>query len=287
MKRKLCKLIGICLIVLATTACGSKPKDNESAYYKRVGEYEETGETGLYEPSDKDVEEAIGSKTGNRTEPKPSPTEAPKREYIVVLDPGHGGIWSGAEYDGRVEKDENLKHALLLKQQLEEQCDHIRIYMTRTDDTTMSNDNKEDLELRVKFAKEKNADIFVSLHLNASEKAGTSHGSMVCVSNQPSIHDSSEILANCILSRLQGLGLENRGPYLRNSNDTKDADGKPLDYYAINRHGAKYGVVAIILESCYMDSKTDIPFFATEEAMTEMAKEEAAGILDYLEHMTE
>ena len=55
-------------------------------------------------------------------------------DYVIVLDPGHGGHDNGASGNGIVEKDVNLSIALYLRDFLT-QYDNITVYMTRTDDT--------------------------------------------------------------------------------------------------------------------------------------------------------
>lgn len=89
---------------------------------------------------------------------------------VIVLDPGHGGKDPGAV--GRKlkarEKDINLAVALMLKPLLEKELG-VRVLMTRSDDRFVS------LGDRTKFANENKADLFVSIHTNAS-KSSSSRG---------------------------------------------------------------------------------------------------------------
>lgn len=81
---------------------------------------------------------------------------------IVVLDPGHGGEDTGAEgRGGLLEKDVTLAVARELKKLLEGELGAV-VYLTRTDDSFRP------LLERTAFANERRADIFVSLHANAS-----------------------------------------------------------------------------------------------------------------------
>ncbi len=88
----------------------------------------------------------------------------------IVLDPGHGGKDPGAV--GKKlkanEKDVNLAVALKLKQFLEKELG-LKVLLTRNDDRFVS------LQDRTRFANDKKADLFVSLHTNAS-KATASKG---------------------------------------------------------------------------------------------------------------
>jgi N-acetylmuramoyl-L-alanine amidase len=82
----------------------------------------------------------------------------------IVLDPGHGGRDPGAV--GRVlkayEKDINLSVSLMLKAILEKELG-VRVLLTRSDDRFVS------LQERTRFANDNKADLFISIHTNASK----------------------------------------------------------------------------------------------------------------------
>ena len=83
----------------------------------------------------------------------------------VVIDPGHGGENLGEPcrfYPGCREKDLTLP--LALEETLLRDAG-IEVYLTRRNDKDMS------ISERVQFANQLNAAVFVSLHLNASEKS--------------------------------------------------------------------------------------------------------------------
>ncbi len=87
----------------------------------------------------------------------------------VVLDAGHGGTDSGAinkTWD-LTEKDETLKVAYALKVLLVE--DHYSVCMTRTEDETLSNND------RYTYANTTGAKILVSIHMNGSTNAATDY----------------------------------------------------------------------------------------------------------------
>ena len=86
-----------------------------------------------------------------------------KRIETIVIDPGHGGKDPGAIYYGLAEKEVTLKIAKLLNNYLKKMLPpYIKIYLTRTTDKYIY------LEDRVEFANRLNADLFVSIHCNAS-----------------------------------------------------------------------------------------------------------------------
>lgn len=82
----------------------------------------------------------------------------PGEKPLVVIDPGHGGIDGGATTaDGSSEKSIILPLALAVKDILEE-SGKVRVALTRTEDVFVS------LGDRVRFARERKADLMVSLH---------------------------------------------------------------------------------------------------------------------------
>ena len=80
----------------------------------------------------------------------------------IVIDPGHGGKQHGAISESGVsEKDITLDIALRLRRLMENAP--FEVLMTREQDETLN------LEKRVDFANTKNADLFVSIHVNWME----------------------------------------------------------------------------------------------------------------------
>lgn len=87
---------------------------------------------------------------------------------VVVLDPGHGGVDTGAiAPTGRFEKDLTLTVAKRLKVIIEESLD-IKVLLTRDDDRYLT------LDERAVMANEVSADVFVSIHANAAVREGAS-----------------------------------------------------------------------------------------------------------------
>nr|MDK2851353.1 N-acetylmuramoyl-L-alanine amidase [Candidatus Cloacimonadota bacterium] len=88
----------------------------------------------------------------------------------IVIDPGHGGRDPGAigKVLGVHEKDVNLAVSLKLKALLERELG-VTVLMTREDDSFVS------LNDRTRFANENKADLFISIHTNAS-KSRSSQG---------------------------------------------------------------------------------------------------------------
>lgn len=261
--KKILKMLAVCMVFVMLVGCSKS-----------------SGEPEKVNPNDQNQSNGNGTEDGNNqkgeegTNPGNLPEGDLAEDVILVLDPGHGGVFGGASYDGRNEKDLTLKVANYVKEYLEENYDGVQIVLTRTEDVTLSNDVKEDLELRAQIAKDANADALVSLHFNASD-AHNQNGSMVFISHRDNVTNVSKLLAESILTELEGLGLKNHGTVTRNSNDTFDEKGKPLDYYAINRHCANRDIPGIIVEHCFMDHSNDKSYIDSDDALKALAKADA------------
>ena len=82
--------------------------------------------------------------------------------FVIVIDPGHGGEEGGAKNNsGLMEKDLTLDMALKLERILKQNTG-FNVYLTRRTDKFVS------LGERTEFANAKQADLFISLHINAS-----------------------------------------------------------------------------------------------------------------------
>ncbi|HEU6448784.1 MAG TPA: N-acetylmuramoyl-L-alanine amidase [Verrucomicrobiae bacterium] len=86
----------------------------------------------------------------------------PQSNRVIVIDPGHGGsnVGTHSALDGRFEKEFTLDVALRLKPLLE--TNGWTVFLTRSTDEDFANSN------RVTFADEHHADVFISLHFNAT-----------------------------------------------------------------------------------------------------------------------
>jgi N-acetylmuramoyl-L-alanine amidase len=87
-------------------------------------------------------------------------------KYKVVVDPGHGGVDVGAEYDNLFEKDLNLKISKYMVDNL--RYNGCRVIFTRNTDVELDKLVTKDLNIRANLANDENADIFVSVHINSN-----------------------------------------------------------------------------------------------------------------------
>ncbi|MGA1978016.1 MAG: N-acetylmuramoyl-L-alanine amidase [Bacteroidales bacterium] len=97
---------------------------------------------------------------------EPSPKSAGK--WVIVIDPGHGGVDPGAL--GSFSKEKNITLAISLKtgQYLKESQKNVTVILTRNDDSFV------DLRERPRIANKNNADLFVSIHVNWAKSKSVS-----------------------------------------------------------------------------------------------------------------
>ncbi len=125
------------------------------------------------------------------------------KNMLIVIDPGHGGKDPGAigKLTGVYEKTLALKSSLMLKKELEKEG--FKVYMTRSTDEYIS------LYERANMANELDADLFVSVHINAHTN---SDANGVEVLYSPYTTQHSDLLAKAIQKYLvKDLGATNRG----------------------------------------------------------------------------
>lgn len=118
----------------------------------------------------------------------------------VIIDAGHGGQEPGAVYEGRKEKDDNLRLALAVGDRLENAG--IRTLYTRTTDVTQT-----PLE-KAKIGNRSDADFFLSFHRNAMPIPGSGSGAMTLVYEKGSEADK---LAQNIQKALTDSGFADLG----------------------------------------------------------------------------
>lgn len=86
-----------------------------------------------------------------------------KKPFTVVIDPGHGGIDPGALGRKSKEKDINFNVSKLLGNMIKEEYPEVKVIYTRTTDV------KIPLARRADIANKANANLFISIHSNASK----------------------------------------------------------------------------------------------------------------------
>jgi N-acetylmuramoyl-L-alanine amidase len=129
--------------------------------------------------------------TAPEPEPEPVPPPPPSKmgKPVVVIDPGHGGPDAGAVgINGVSEKKVTLALAKELKSQLEATGQY-KVVLTRNGDSFLK------LRDRVLFAREHNADLFISIHADSIDKPGVRGASIYTLSDKASDHEAAMLAA--------------------------------------------------------------------------------------------
>ena len=95
---------------------------------------------------------------------------AEAKDFVIVIDAGHGGHDPGAV--GRISKEKNinLKVALKLGRQIEQNCPDVKVIYTRNRDVFIP------LDRRAEIANNAKADLFISIHTNSLANNRTAKG---------------------------------------------------------------------------------------------------------------
>ena len=91
------------------------------------------------------------------------------KDFVVVIDPGHGGRDAGAVGLRANEKSVNLSVGLRLKSLIEKGMPDAKVKMTRESDRFIP------LQGRADFANSNKADVFISIHANSLDKKSPSY----------------------------------------------------------------------------------------------------------------
>lgn len=92
------------------------------------------------------------------------------KDFVVVIDAGHGGHDPGAIGKISKEKNINLNVALSLGKLIQKNCGDVKVVYTRTKDVFIPLDRRADIANGAK------ADLFISIHTNALAKNRTAKG---------------------------------------------------------------------------------------------------------------
>ena len=183
---------------------------------------------------------------------KKQDAKKPAKTHTVVIDPGHGGSDVGATRANINEKDINLNISKKLANILINKG--INVEMTHWQDQTQS------LQERVDFAEAKKADLFVSVHANASNKEEI-HGIETHY-----YHEYSKEFASLVQAQLaQKTSAHNRG-ILQSK------------FYVINHTT----MPAILVETGFISNVNERNSLLSEKRQKQTAEAIAAGILEFL-----
>lgn len=201
-------------------------------------------------------------KKDKEKEKKEPPRPSKRKSQIstmkkVVIDPGHGGLDSGAIGGGVHEKNQNLAVALLVEEKLKQK--NIYTYMTRSSDKTLS------LEDRTNYSNELEPDIFVSIHTNSTLQAD-SYGLEIHYFKDDS-YDLAQVMHDNFISE------KNLKKW-----DTKDRGVIKSRFYVINHTEAP----SVLIEMGFLSNAEERAKLITKKRQEEIADSIVEGILEYL-----
>lgn len=194
-----------------------------------------------------------------------------EREYVFVIDPGHGGKDGGASSaDGILEKDINLGIALTLNELLT--STGYKTVMTRTEDisihdqtaTTTREQKVSDMHNRLAIYNSSVYNIVVGIHQNKFENSKY-FGAQIFYSPN---NDKSCILAECVRNSIVSL--------LQNDN-TRELKKGDANIYLLNNATTP----AIITECGFLSNPDEASKLNDEEYRNKMAYSIYCGLLDY------
>lgn len=164
----------------------------------------------------------------------------PLLSKVIYLDPGHGGADSGAYYDGIREADLNLQISKRILKALKKEG--ATVYLTRYDDYDLSanysiNRKRSDLSRRANIINKSGCDMFISVHLNASNSTSW-YGAQVYYD---SINSKNLEIAKVFQEEFRR--------YLNTNRDYKENNTKYLQH-RINRPG-------ILLEAGFLSNSNE------------------------------
>lgn len=200
------------------------------------------------------------SRTASISLEAPEPPAAEAEEEVlsglVVLDPGHGGSANGAAYGGVAEKDLNLAIASQAARLLEEAG--LTVVMTRSDDRDVP------LYRRSGLANSLGADLFVSVHCNASLTNPEARGVYTAAADRQS---EGWVLAEVLRqTMMDAAGAEDMGT-------------EPRPNLAVLRTAQ---VPAALVECGYMSTPAELALLAAPDYQLQLAHGIAEGVVTYL-----
>lgn len=169
----------------------------------------------------------------------------------VILDAGHGGYDNGAQYNGRKEKDDNLRLALAVGEILSR--NGIPVSYTRQSDIYQSPSEK------ARIGNASGADYFVSFHRNSSPNPNQYTGVETLVYNDSGIKAD---MARNVNSQLENVGFKNLGVRER------------PDLTVLRRTN----IPAILIEAGFINSDQDNQLF--DSKFQDIAQAIADGIME-------
>lgn len=175
--------------------------------------------------------------------------------FMVIIDAGHGGKDSGASHDAVLEKDITLK----VIQQLNSMNNqpNLNFVFTRISDEMI------DLNERIEFINSKNADLFISLHVNQTENQKVS-GCEIFVANDSLQFSKSKASSDIMYESLAS------------SNTFETVKMRKANFSLLKnvKHPSYF------IELGYLSNENDLKMLTNEESLAEVSHSIYEGLIN-------
>ena len=187
---------------------------------------------------------------------------------VIVIDPGHGGPDGGAGDSDVLEKDIALSVSLKIRDYLQEQG--ALVVMTREEDKDLAKESTqgyrkrkvEDLKERLNVINDSNADLFLSIHLNAIPSSKWSGAQTFYASSIEENERAAKFIQDELIVNLE--------------NTTRKA--KPLDSIYILKYAKRPGA---LVEIGFLSNPAEKARLMTEDYQNKIAASIYKGVNRY------
>jgi len=246
------------------------------------------------------------------TTPRPTPSSTPTQSRnnikissggrkTIVVDPGHGGKDPGASDNGVVEKNVNLAIGLELEKALKARG--YNVIMTRRTDVYLK------LQERTDIANNANADLFVSIHVNALPAKKTMTGFEIYIMALPTDKDAMNLAKIENREYVEGKGFDTAnvdrrtemllrilGDMQQNNKISESTEFAAALYNAGVRSSLPMrrvaqapffvlrgaGMPAVLLETGFVTNATEAKTLTTQAYQQKIAQAMTEGIINYI-----
>lgn len=195
--------------------------------------------------------------------------DAPLKDMVILVDPGHGGYDGGAraQDSGVWEKEINLAVALQVEKALTARGASVTLTrredIALCDETTASGSKKrEDMERRVALGEEIGADMVLSIHMNEYRDRSQS-GPQVFYRQES---DESRLLAGCMQAAL-----------ISALSPPKERAALAGDYFIL-----RLPVPSVLIECGFISNSAEEKLLLDSAYQAKLGEAIAQGVMDYL-----
>ena len=192
-------------------------------------------------------------------------SDQPLSQMTIVVDPGHGGLDSGAlgvlNGNGPMEKDITMAHALVLKNRLESLGAQVVLAVSPQQDNSL----KVEMTDRVALAKEQRADFYVSLHCNSID--ANANGLKPSGTEIYYYENNSKLLADSILEKISAY-------------NERDARSVIYGNFYVTRNSM---CPSMLIEMGFISNPIEYDQLCTPDSMYQTANAIADALIEYLQ----